>query len=88
MEKSKLTRTIGFLGAGNMAEALIKGLRAADVVEATQIHGSDPRRERCEQGDNQLYRTRDWLPRPDAQAKAEEDGPPQHDGRGGPSGRV
>jgi pyrroline-5-carboxylate reductase len=43
----KLTQTIGFLGTGNMAEALIKGLTVAGVVEAVQIHGSDPRRERC-----------------------------------------
>jgi pyrroline-5-carboxylate reductase len=45
----RLQKTIGFLGTGNMAEALIKGLRAADVVEAAQIHGSDPRKERCEE---------------------------------------
>jgi pyrroline-5-carboxylate reductase len=43
----KLSQTIGFLGTGNMAEALIKGLIAATVVEPTQIYGSDPRRERC-----------------------------------------
>ena len=44
----KLTQTIGFLGTGNMAEALIKGLIAAGVVQPTQIHGSDPRHERCD----------------------------------------
>ena len=44
----KLNQTIGFLGTGNMAEALIKGLIAAGVVEPRQIHGSDPRQERCE----------------------------------------
>jgi pyrroline-5-carboxylate reductase len=43
----KLTQTIGFLGTGNMAEALIKGLLAAGVVEPKQILGSDPRPERC-----------------------------------------
>jgi pyrroline-5-carboxylate reductase len=43
----KLQQTIGFLGTGNMAEALIKGLTVAGVVEPQQIHGSDPRRERC-----------------------------------------
>ena len=43
----KLNQNIGFLGAGNMAEALIKGLIAARVVEPEQIYGSDPRRERC-----------------------------------------
>ena len=45
----KLTQTIGFLGTGNMAEALIKGLIAAGVVDPGQIHGSDPRPERCEE---------------------------------------
>jgi pyrroline-5-carboxylate reductase len=45
----KLKQTIGFLGTGNMAEALIKGLIAAGVVEPQQIHGSDPRRERCDE---------------------------------------
>jgi pyrroline-5-carboxylate reductase len=43
----RLTQTIGFLGTGNMAEALIKGLISAGVVEPKQLHGSDPRRERC-----------------------------------------
>jgi pyrroline-5-carboxylate reductase len=43
----KLTQTIGFLGTGNMAEALIKGLIASGLVEPNKIHGSDPRRERC-----------------------------------------
>src|SRR3954470_19351529 len=32
-----------------MAEALIKGLIAAGVVDPKQIYGSDPRRERCEE---------------------------------------
>ena len=45
----KLSQTIGFLGTGNMAEALIKGLTVAGVVDPTQIHGSDPRRERCDE---------------------------------------
>jgi pyrroline-5-carboxylate reductase len=44
----KLSQTVGFLGAGNMAEALIKGLIAAAVVEPGQIHASTPRRERCD----------------------------------------
>jgi pyrroline-5-carboxylate reductase len=43
----KLTQTIGFLGTGNMAEALIKGLIGSGVVEASQVYGSDPRPERC-----------------------------------------
>src|SRR5262249_10043897 len=45
----KLEQTIGFLGTGNMAEALIKGLVSAGVVEPTQIYGSDPRRQRCDE---------------------------------------
>jgi pyrroline-5-carboxylate reductase len=45
----KLAQSIGFLGTGNMAEALIKGLIGAGVVEAKQIHGSDPRKERCQE---------------------------------------
>jgi pyrroline-5-carboxylate reductase len=43
----KLSQTIGFLGTGNMAEALIKGLTAAGLVEAKQIWASNPRRERA-----------------------------------------
>ncbi len=42
----KLSQTIGFLGTGNMAEALIKGLLHANVVEPSQIFGADPRSER------------------------------------------
>jgi pyrroline-5-carboxylate reductase len=45
----KLSQTIGFLGTGNMAEALIKGILAAELVEPKQIHGSDPRRARAEE---------------------------------------
>lgn len=45
----KLPQSIGFLGTGNMAEALIKGLINSGVVEAKQIHGSDPRKERCQE---------------------------------------
>jgi pyrroline-5-carboxylate reductase len=45
----KFAQTIGFLGTGNMAEALIKGLTSAGVVEPTQVYGSDPRRERCKE---------------------------------------
>jgi pyrroline-5-carboxylate reductase len=45
----KLEQNIGFLGTGNMAEALIKGLVSAGVVEPQQIYGSDPRRERAEE---------------------------------------
>src|SRR4051812_27520655 len=45
----KLPQTIGFLGTGNMAEAMIKGLISAGVFEPAQIWGSDPRRERCDE---------------------------------------
>lgn len=44
----KLDRTIGFVGAGNMAEALIRGLLRGHV-EARQIGGSGPRPERLEE---------------------------------------
>ena len=43
----KLHQNIGFLGTGTMAEALIKGLIAAGVVEPKQIWGSEPRPDRC-----------------------------------------
>ncbi|MGB4782231.1 pyrroline-5-carboxylate reductase family protein, partial [Candidatus Methylomirabilis sp.] len=34
-------RTIGFIGAGNMAEALIRGLLEAKLVTADQLIASD-----------------------------------------------
>ncbi|HEX6736735.1 MAG TPA: NAD(P)-binding domain-containing protein, partial [Vicinamibacteria bacterium] len=43
----KIEGTIGFVGTGNMAEAMIRGLVRAKVAEASQIIGSDPREERC-----------------------------------------
>ena len=39
-------KRVGFLGAGNMGEALIKGLCAARVVDARAIHATDVRDER------------------------------------------
>lgn len=39
-------KTVGFLGAGNMAGALIKGLVGSGVVPAERIWGSDVREER------------------------------------------
>jgi pyrroline-5-carboxylate reductase len=45
----KIGKTIGFLGTGNMAEALIKGLLAVGAVEPSQVYGSEPRRERCDE---------------------------------------
>jgi pyrroline-5-carboxylate reductase len=43
------TRTLGFLGAGNMAGALIKGLLHAQAVEPSRIVASDLKAERLEQ---------------------------------------
>jgi len=43
----KIDGTIGFIGTGNMAEALVRGLVKAGVAEKAQILGSDPREERC-----------------------------------------
>lgn len=42
-------KTIGFLGAGNMAEALIRGLIQGGVVPAARIIASAPRAERQEE---------------------------------------
>ena len=42
----KIDGTIGFVGTGNMGEALIRGLLKAGVAEPTQILGSDPRTDR------------------------------------------
>jgi pyrroline-5-carboxylate reductase len=43
----KIEGTIGFIGTGNMAEALVRGLVHAGVADKAQILGSDPREERC-----------------------------------------
>jgi pyrroline-5-carboxylate reductase len=43
------TRRLGFLGAGNMAGALIKGLLHGRVLPAAQITASDVKAERLEQ---------------------------------------
>jgi pyrroline-5-carboxylate reductase len=43
------TRRIGFLGAGNMAGALIRGLLASKTVTPDQIRGSDVRGERLDE---------------------------------------
>lgn len=44
-----LVGNIGFIGTGNMAEALIRGLLRAQVVKPEQIWGSEPRQSRLEQ---------------------------------------
>jgi pyrroline-5-carboxylate reductase len=43
------SQTIGFIGAGNMAEALIRGLVKGNHVPASHIVASGPRKERLEQ---------------------------------------
>jgi pyrroline-5-carboxylate reductase len=43
-----LTRTIGFLGAGNMAEAIIRGLLEGTGVPPERVWASAPRRERMD----------------------------------------
>jgi pyrroline-5-carboxylate reductase len=45
----KMTGTVSFVGVGNMAEALIRGLVHSGTVEASQILGSEPREERREE---------------------------------------
>jgi pyrroline-5-carboxylate reductase len=42
------SQTIGFIGAGNMAEALIRGLVRGNHVPASRITASGPRRERLD----------------------------------------
>jgi pyrroline-5-carboxylate reductase len=44
-----IDRKIAFIGGGNMAEALIKGMLSADVAKAKQITVTDPSPERREQ---------------------------------------
>ena len=43
----KLQGTVGFIGTGNMAEALIRGLLSAGACAPGDVWGSDPRPERC-----------------------------------------
>lgn len=43
------SHTIGFIGAGNMAEALIRGLVRGNHVAADRVHASAPRRERLDE---------------------------------------
>src|SRR5262249_60697743 len=47
-------RAIGFVGGGNMGEALIKGLLGASLVPASAIHATDVRLERLKELDR-LY---------------------------------
>ena len=41
-------KKIGFVGGGNMAEALVKGLTTSSFIEANNIFVSDPIPERLE----------------------------------------
>lgn len=43
-----IEKKIGFVGCGNMAEAIIRGVLEAEVCTASQIRGSDVRAERRE----------------------------------------
>ena len=45
--------TVGFVGGGNMGEALIKGLLGASLVPASAIHATDVRLERLKELDRQ-----------------------------------
>ncbi|PYN89845.1 MAG: pyrroline-5-carboxylate reductase [Candidatus Rokuibacteriota bacterium] len=45
--------TVGFVGGGNMGEALIKGLLGANLVPASAIHAADVRLDRLKQLDRQ-----------------------------------
>ncbi|MGH7278166.1 MAG: pyrroline-5-carboxylate reductase [Candidatus Rokuibacteriota bacterium] len=47
-------KKVGFIGAGNMGEALIKGLVAADLVPGTAISATDVRAERLKELDRQF----------------------------------
>ena len=44
----KITGPVGFIGTGNMAEALIKGLLRAEVLRPDAIWGSEPRQSRLD----------------------------------------
>lgn len=46
---TRLDKTIGFLGGGNMAEALIRGLIQGGVLGADKIFASGPRQERLDE---------------------------------------
>ncbi|HEY6033791.1 MAG TPA: NAD(P)-binding domain-containing protein, partial [Kofleriaceae bacterium] len=55
------SHTIGFIGAGNMAEALIRGLVTGHHVPAERILASAPRQERIDELQQRygIYGTRD-----------------------------
>ena len=47
--KEKITQTVGFIGGGNMAAALVKGLLHSEVVPPTHVTVSDVKAERLAQ---------------------------------------
>lgn len=49
MTSPERSRTIGFVGAGNMAEAMLRGLLRGNDFAPAQISASGPRRERVEE---------------------------------------
>ena len=49
LPSSKLDKTVAFLGAGNMAGALIKGLLASGVLAPEQVICTDVRKARLEE---------------------------------------
>src|SRR5690349_7672047 len=49
MASALAAHTIGFIGAGNMAEALIRGLVKGGHVPATRIAASSPRQDRLDE---------------------------------------
>ena len=51
-------KKIGFVGAGNMGEAMIKGLLAANLVPPDAVYATDVRVERLKEIDRQ-YKIRD-----------------------------
>jgi pyrroline-5-carboxylate reductase len=44
-----MTRTIGFVGAGNMAEAMLRGLLRGEDFAAAHVSASGPRLERVQE---------------------------------------
>jgi pyrroline-5-carboxylate reductase len=51
---SQLNKTIAFIGAGNMGEALIRGLLAAKTVTPSQLVAADVRMERLEEFEDEF----------------------------------
>lgn len=47
--KEKIQQTVGFIGGGNMAEAIVRGLLHAEVVPPERVIVSDVKAERLEQ---------------------------------------